>query len=64
MVSETEVYLGDAVHASFDGFQIELRTRDGNNQVIYLEPNVLHALFRYASRVMPNVIWEATTHEF
>lgn len=47
-----EQYLGDAVYASFDGWQIQLRTGDGNNQVIYLEPSVLNALFEYARRVM------------
>lgn len=44
-------YLGDAVYASFDGWQIELRTGDGNNQVIYLEPRVYQALRRYAKRI-------------
>lgn len=42
-----EVYLGDAVYASFDGWQIKLRTGDGNGQVIYLEPVVYWALERY-----------------
>ena len=42
-----EDYLGDAVYASFDGYQIWLRTGDGNNQRIALEPAVLHALFDY-----------------
>jgi hypothetical protein len=36
----TEVYLGDAVYASFDGYQIWLRTGDRNNQRIALEPRV------------------------
>jgi len=46
-----EVYLGDAVFASFDGYQIRLRTDDGNNQVIYLEPEVLKKLMNYADNV-------------
>jgi len=46
---EDEVYLGDAVYASFDGWQICLRTGDGNNQVIYLEPSVYASLVRFAS---------------
>ena len=41
---ENETYLGDAVYASFDGYQIWLRTGDGNNQRIALEPAVLCAL--------------------
>ena len=49
MKREDEVYLGDAVYASFDGWQICLRTGDGNNQVIYLEPSVYAALVRFAS---------------
>jgi hypothetical protein len=48
MSENQEVYLGDAVYASFDGYQIWLRTGDGNNQRIALEPQVLSALFDYA----------------
>ena len=47
-----EVYLGDAVYASYDGFQLRLRTGDGNNQVIYLEPAVMRALEVYARRTL------------
>ncbi len=39
-----ETYLGDAVYASFDGYRIWLRTGDGGNQRIALEPAVLWAL--------------------
>jgi hypothetical protein len=46
-MSNHETYLGDAVYASFDGYQIWLRTGDGNNQRIALEPSVLDALWRY-----------------
>lgn len=46
-----EEYLGDAVYASFDGYQIWLRTGDGNNNVIALEPAVFAALIDYARRV-------------
>lgn len=46
-----EVYLGDAVYASFDGWQIRLRTADGNNQVIYLEPMVFANLLEYERRL-------------
>ncbi len=44
---ENETYLGDAVYASFDGWQICLRTGDGNNQRIYLEPGVYQSLLRF-----------------
>ena len=46
-----ETYLGDAVYASFDGWQIKLRTGDGNNQVIYLEPGVYQNLIRFVNDI-------------
>jgi hypothetical protein len=49
---ENETYLGDAVYASFDGYHIVLRTGDGNNQTIYLDPSVYEALVRYAKNLM------------
>lgn len=40
-----ETYLGDGVYASFDGWQIELRTpRVSGDHVLYLEPAVWRAL--------------------
>lgn len=44
---DNETYLGDAVYVSFDGWMLKLRTDDGNNQVIYLEPQVYGQLERY-----------------
>lgn len=44
-----ETYLGDAVFASFDGYQIWLRTDDGNNNRIALEPAVYAALLRFVA---------------
>lgn len=44
---ERERYLGDAVYASFDGYHIWLRTGDGNDQRIALEPSVYDALLKY-----------------
>jgi hypothetical protein len=40
----TEMYLGDAVYASFDGFHIWLRTSNGEQVTneIALEPGVLN----------------------
>lgn len=46
-----ETYLGDAVYASFDGFQIWLRTGDGNAQSIALEPAVYAALVAYVDGI-------------
>jgi len=43
-------YLGDGVHASFDGYQIWLGLFP-NQQLIALEPHVMAALVRYADRV-------------
>ncbi len=45
-----EEYLGDAVYASSDGWQIWLRTGDGNEQRIALEPSVFAALVDFHSR--------------
>lgn len=50
-MTDRETYLGDAVYASFDGYQIWLRTGDGNNQRIALEPAVLDALYAYAKSI-------------
>ena len=50
---EKNVYLGDGLCASFDGWQIELYAWDGQcktNQV-YLEPAVLEAFLRYVERL-------------
>ena len=49
-----EVYLGDAVYASYDGYQIWLRTGDGNNQRIALEPNVIERLLDYIRNLRNN----------
>ena len=43
-------YIGDAVYAAFDGFGIELRANHHENPTdkIYLEPDVLVSLIRFA----------------
>lgn len=46
-----ETYLGDAVYASYDGFQIWLRTGDGNNQRIALDSHTCAALMEYVERI-------------
>ena len=46
-----ETYLGDAVYASHDCYQIWLRTGDGNDQQIALDPSTYRALVEYAKRI-------------
>ena len=55
MISENEKYLGDAVYASFDGYQIWLRTGDGNDNRIALEPAVFNALVDYHSELSARI---------
>ena len=56
MTDKHEEYLGDAVYASFDGYQVWLRTGDGNDYRIALEPPVLAALIRYVENLSPGFI--------
>ena len=46
-MSEHEVYLGDGLYCSFDGYQIRLRApREGGDHEIFLEPGLtLQAFF-------------------
>jgi hypothetical protein len=44
-------YLGDGVYASFDGYHIWLKTGDGHDQQIALEPSVYFSLRRYAQSI-------------
>lgn len=44
-------YLGDGVYASFDGYQVWLRTQRGGVHEIALEPAVFHALTDYVERL-------------
>lgn len=46
-----DVYLGDGVYASFDGYQIWLAANHHENKVVALEPSVFAALMAYAHRV-------------
>lgn len=50
--TEYKMYLGDAVYASYDGYHIWLRTEDGNDQHIALEPDVFNNLVIFAHKVM------------
>lgn len=47
---ETDVYLGDSVYASFDGYLIRIYTNNGfgPQNEIYLEPEVYAALEKFA----------------
>ena len=48
-MSDKEMYLGDGVYASFDGWQICLRApRENGDHVVYLEPQLFEALLRFA----------------
>lgn len=51
-----ETYLGDGVYASFDGYQIWLRTpRDNGDHSIALEPPVLTMLLAYIEELKTGV---------
>lgn len=46
-------YLGDAVYASFDGFNVWLHVGSHNNApVVALEPDVIRALNEYHQRIL------------
>lgn len=50
-----KMYLGDSVYAEFDGYNIELTTRNGlpddPSNTIVLEPQVLHALDLFREQI-------------
>lgn len=46
-----ELYLGDGLFVSHDGFQICLRTGDGNNQRVFLDPEVLQNFLQYVEKI-------------
>jgi hypothetical protein len=47
-MSEREVYVGDGLYASFDGWQIRLRApRENGDHVVYLEPETLQAFMQF-----------------
>jgi len=50
---EKEVYLGDGLYASFDGFMIKLRApRFGEDHEVYLEPLIYQEFIRFAEPLM------------
>ena len=51
MKRPNETYIGDGVYASYDGFQIWLRTeREGGDHEIALEPEVFASLTKYVGQ--------------
>lgn len=47
-----EHYLGDGLYASFDGWQFCLRAPgDAGDQMVFLEPAVLHEFQRYVKHI-------------
>jgi hypothetical protein len=50
---EKEVYLGDGLYASFDGFSFNLRTpREGGDHWVALEPAVFDALIEFRAKII------------
>ncbi len=49
-MSEEPLYLGDGVYATFDGYRIKLTANVLTTDTIYLEPQVMSALKRFADR--------------
>jgi len=45
---EKQMYLGDGVYASYDGYQIWLAANHHDNKVVALEPHVMNMLIAYA----------------
>jgi hypothetical protein len=44
-----ETYIGDGCYASFDGYQIRLRTlREHGDDLVFLEPGTFTELLRFA----------------
>jgi len=56
-IGEDKTYLGDAVYAEHDGFNIWLWTSDGitDSSKIALEPSVLDALIAYREQLLTRV---------
>ena len=45
---DNEIYLGDGLYASYDGWMIKLRApREDGDHVVYLEPTVWRALLAW-----------------
>ena len=52
MIERPEVYLGDGLYASFDGWHVVLRApREAGDHVVALEPEVLRAFHDYLAEL-------------
>jgi hypothetical protein len=49
-------YLGDGVHASYDGYQIWLAVNHRDNKVVALEPEVFHSLTTYVKWLSEEIV--------
>jgi hypothetical protein len=55
----TEIYLGDGLYASFDGFTIWLRApRDDGDHRVALEPEVFARLVAFANEKWGGKTWK------
>jgi hypothetical protein len=55
-VSEREVYLGDGLYASFDGYQIRLRApREGGDHEVFLEDGLTLQAFLEFVDALPKI---------
>lgn len=53
MNNSKEIYLGDGLYASHDGYQFVLRTpRDREDHYVALEPNVLDSFFEFVEKTL------------
>ena len=50
-MNDKDVYLGDGVYASYDGFQIWLAVNHHENKQVAIEPKVMESLLAYAEKV-------------
>lgn len=53
MSEQHKEYIGDGVYASFDGYQIWLRTQEGS--AIALDGETFSALLRYKDRLIETI---------
>jgi hypothetical protein len=52
-----EVYLGDGLYASYDGWQIKLRAPDerGGDREVFLEPDVIARFEKYLAELRAEI---------
>ena len=52
---KTCIHLGDGAYASFNGYHIVLSVNHHKNEVVFLEPQVVKALFEYCKTYFKNI---------